>query len=55
MPSLDAFIDSLTKEKDKIIQMGNIKTYKDNVLAALERNNSKSKGKKKNEVEESKV
>ena len=47
MPSLDAFIDSLTQEKIKLIQMGTLKTSKDHVLAALGSKNLKSKGKLK--------
>ena len=47
MPSLDVFIDSLTQEKVKLIQMGTLNTSKDHVLAALENNNFKSKGKLK--------
>ena len=47
MPSLDAFIDSLTQEKVKLIQMGTLKTSKDHALAALGSKNFKSKGKLK--------
>ena len=45
MPSLDAFIDSITQEKIKMIQMGTLKTSKDHALAALGSKNLKSKGK----------
>ena len=44
MPSLDAFIDSITQEKIKLIQMRNLKTSKDHALAALGSKNLKSKG-----------
>ena len=47
MPSLYAFIDSLTQEKVKLIQMGTLKTSKDHALAALGSKNLKSKGKLK--------
>ena len=47
MPSLDAFIDSLTQEKIKLIQMWTLKTSKDHALAALGSNNIISKGKLK--------
>ena len=44
MPSLDAFIDSLTQEKVKIIQIGTLKISKDHVLVSLESNNLNFKG-----------
>ena len=44
---MDAFIDSLTQEKIKLIQMGTLKTSKDHALVALENKNFKSKGKLK--------
>ena len=44
MPSLDAFIDSLTQEKVKLIQMGILKTSKDHALDSLGSKNLKSKG-----------
>ena len=47
MSSLDAFIDYLTQEKVKLIQIGTLKTSKDHVLAYLESNNFNSKGNKK--------
>ena len=43
MPSLDAFIDSLTQEKIKLNQMGNLKTLKDHALVSLGSKNLKSK------------
>ena len=45
MPSMDAFIVSLTQEKVKLIQMGTLKTSKDHVLSSLGSNNLKSKEK----------
>ena len=45
MTSLDSFIDSLTQEKVKLIEMGTLKTSKDHVLPDLESNNLNSKGK----------
>ena len=47
MPSLDAFIDSLTQEKIKMIQMGTLKNSMDHALLDFGRNNIKSKGKLK--------
>ena len=47
MPSLDAFIDSLTQEKGKLIQMGTLKTSKYHTLSYIGCNNIKSKGKLK--------
>ena len=41
---MDAFIDSLTQEKVKLIQMGTLTTSKDHALFSLEINNLKSKG-----------
>ena len=43
MSSLDAFIDSLTQEKVKLIQMVTLKSSKYHVLEVLENKNSKSK------------
>ena len=42
---MDAFIDPLTQEKVKLIQMGTLKTSKDHVLSSLGSNNLKSKEK----------
>ena len=42
--SLDAFIDSLTQEKIKLIQMGTLKTSKDHAFGALGSKNLKSIG-----------
>ena len=47
MPFLNAFIDSFTQEKVKLIQMGTLKTSKDHALSSLDSNNFKSKGKLK--------
>ena len=44
---MDEFIDSLTQEKIKLIQMGTLKTSKDYALASLGSKNLKSKGKLK--------
>ena len=47
MSSLEAFIDSLTKEKDKLVQLGTLKTSRNHALATFGSKNGKSKGKKK--------
>ena len=47
MPSLENFMESLTQEKDKLVQMGSIKT-KDQYLALRVLNSSKGKPKPKN-------
>ena len=47
MPSLDAFIDSLTQEIVKMIQMGTVKTLKDHAISSLGNKNLNSKGKLK--------
>ena len=44
---MDAFIDSLTQEKIKMIQMGTLKNSMDHALLDFGRNNIKSKGKLK--------
>ena len=44
---MDAFPDSLTQEKIKLIQMWNLKTLKDHALSSLGSKNLKSKGKLK--------
>ena len=43
MPSLNTFLDSLTKEQDKLIHMGVLTKGKDNSLMVQERKNVKSK------------
>ena len=59
MPSLNSFLDSITKEKDKLIHMGvlNFPNRKDHSLLVQGKNNVKSKEKKfvkkpKSEIEE---
>ena len=47
MPSLDAFIYSLTQEKIKLIQMRTLKTSNNHALAVVGSNNIMSKGKLK--------
>ena len=47
MPSLENFLDSLTQEHDKLVQMGSIKT-KDQALAVEVSNSIKGKPKSKN-------
>ena len=49
MHSLSTFIDSLTKEQDKLVQMGALKNSnnKDHSLVVQRSKNSKSKEKKK--------
>ena len=47
MPSLENFMESLTQEQDKLVQMGSIKT-KDQALAVGILNLAKGKPKSKN-------
>ena len=47
MPSLESFMESLTQEKDKVVQMGTIKTRKYQALVARVLNPSKGKKKSK--------
>ena len=47
MPSLVDFMESLTQEKDKIVQMGTIKSSKDQALVEGVSNPSKGKNKDK--------
>ena len=47
MPSLDAFVESLIQEQDKLVQMGVIKTSKNQTLLMLDSNNVQYKGKHK--------
>ena len=47
MPSMESFMESLTQEKDKLFQMGSIKT-KDQALAVGFSNPAKGKPKSKN-------
>ena len=48
MPSLDAFIKTLTNEHDKLVQMGILISSKDQSLFALGPKYSKGKGKQNN-------
>ena len=45
MPSLASFMESLTQEQDKLVQMGTIKSRKDQDLATGVSNPSKGKNK----------
>ena len=47
MPSLDSFVESLIQEQKNLIQMGIIKTSKDQALLVIESTKVKSKGKSK--------
>ena len=47
MPVLDDFMESLTQEQDKLMQMGTIKSSKDQAFAAGVLNPSKGKNKAK--------
>ena len=49
MPTLDAFIDSLTNEHDKVVQMGIIRSSKYQALFALGPKDMKGKGKQNNQ------
>ena len=49
MPTLDAFIESLTHEHDKLIQMGIIRAYKDQALVARGPKVANHKGKQKDD------
>ena len=49
MPSLNAFIESLTNEHDKLMQMGIIISSKDQALFASGPKFTKGKGKQKNQ------
>ena len=49
MPTLDAFIQSLTYENDKLIQMGIIRSPKDQALIARGGKVANEKGKKRDE------
>ena len=49
MSSLNAFIESLTNEHDKLVQMGIIRSSKDQTLFALGPKYSKGKGNQKNQ------
>ena len=47
MPTLNAFIKSLTNEHDKLVQMGSMRSSKDQALFAGEPKATNTKGKKK--------
>ena len=47
MPSLDAFVESLIQEKDKLVQMGVIQTSKNQSLFVGDSNNAQARGKLK--------
>ena len=49
MPTLNAFIESLTNEHDKLVQMGIIRSSKDQELVARGPKATNGKGKQKNE------
>ena len=47
MPSLDAFVESLIQEQDKLVQMGVIQTCKNQALLMTYSNNVQARGKHK--------
>ena len=47
IPSLDSFFESLIKEQEKLIQMGAIKTSKDQALLVIDSTKAQDKGKSK--------
>ena len=47
MPTLNAFIESLTSEHDKLVQMGIIRSFHDQALHVLGPKDLKGKGKQK--------
>ena len=47
MPSLDAFVESLIQEQDKLVQMGVIQTSKNQALFVGDSNNAHERGKHK--------
>ena len=47
MPSLNAFIESLIQEQDKLIQMGALKASKNQALLARETKNAQAKERQK--------
>ena len=54
MPSLEYFMESLTQEQDKLVQMGTIKSTKDQALAAGVSNQAKGKNKTKDSKQQEK-
>ena len=47
MPSLNAFVESLIQEQDKLVQMGVIQTSKNQTLFVINSNNVQARGKHK--------
>ena len=47
MPSLDAFVESLIQEQDKLVQMGLFQSSKNQALLMSDSNNAQDKGKHK--------
>ena len=47
MPSLDAFVESLIQEQDKLVQMGVIQTSKNQALLMTDSNDAQERGKHK--------
>ena len=47
IPSLDAFVESLLQELDKLVQMGVLQTSKNLALLVIDSNNVKERGKHK--------
>ena len=47
MPSLDAFVESLIQEQDKLVQMGVLRTSKNQALFVGDSNNAQARGKLK--------
>ena len=47
MPSLNAFVESLIQEKDKLVQMGVIQTSKNQALSVGDSNDAQARGKHK--------
>ena len=54
MPSLADFMESLTQEQDKLVQMGTIKSTKDQSLVAGVSNQAKGKKKAKDSKQQEK-
>ena len=54
MPSLSTFFDSLVKEQDKLIHMGNLKIYKGKDHALIVQGSKNAKSKHKQIVKEKK-
>ena len=54
MPTLEDFMESLTREQDKLVQMGTIKSTKDQALVAGVSNQTKGKKKAKDSKQQEK-